>query len=436
MRYYRIFLYVMLAATGVAMLLVYHFMIVESVPDTILLREGQEETIAFSIPVTATINAKEDETFSQVSTLQVTQAMSDSGLCVETPMTTSFSIVPGDATSYTMDLKCMGFLPMKTVTLTPVDDREIYISGEPIGIYLKTQGVLVIDTGSYVNYKGEEVSPSEDVLQPGDYITEVNGEGVVGKRKFVSQIEDSEGEEMILTILRNGEVSEVQVKPCMSEDGIYKLGIWIRDSAQGIGTLSYFTSEGEFAALGHGVNDADAGCLLELKKGSIYETSILSIRKAEDARPGELTGVLTFDDADYIGKIEENSSEGIYGRLSKEFAESDSGNEFFGDCMAYPAGLKQEIICGPAQIYFELEEAPAFYDVYIDEISYNPGEKNRGIMLTITDEELLEKTGGIVQGMSGSPIVQNGKVVGAVTHVLINDPTKGYGIFIEEMLGH
>ncbi len=415
--YYRRFLLMMLVVCGFAMILVYKNYVVDSVPDTIFLRKGEEETISFDVPVSATM-AMPDATY------------------LETPVSTSVLIVPGEEASYTMDLKYMGILPMKSVTLDVVSGKEVAISGMPVGIYVKTEGVLVIDTGSYVNYKHEEVSPSDDILQPGDNILQVNGTDVAGKRQFVNMIEWCEGGELILTIRRSGELSKVKVIPEQNEEGIYKIGVWVRDSAQGIGTLSYITREGDFAALGHGVNDADIGELMTMKKGSIYETNILAVKKADDSVPGELTGVMTFDESDYVGRIEENTTEGIYGKLSGEYLLTERGEEFIGDCVVYPVALKQEIEIGPAQIYCCLAEAPAFYDIHIDEIIYNPTEKNRGIMLTVTDPQLLSMTGGIVQGMSGSPIVQNGKVIGVVTHVLVKDSTRGYGIFIEEMLEH
>ncbi len=417
LRYYRRFLIMLLVACGFAMIFVYKYYVVASVPDTIFLRKGEEETIAFEVPVSATM-AMPDSTY------------------VETPVSTSVLIVPGEEASYKMDLKYMGIFPMKSVTLDVISGKEVAISGMPVGIYVKTNGVLVIDTGSYVNCDREEVSPSEGILQPGDNILQVDGTDVAGKRQFVNMVEWCDGGEMILTIQRSGEVSKVKVTPEKNEEGVYKLGIWVRDSAQGIGTLSYITKDGNFAALGHGVNDADIGDLMTMKKGSIYETNILAVRKADDSAPGELTGVMTFDTNDYVGRIEENTTEGIYGSLSGEYLLTERGEEFLGDCVVYPVALKQEIEVGPAQIYCCLSEAPAFYDVQIDEVIYNPSEKNRGIMLTVTDPHLLAMTGGIVQGMSGSPIVQNGKVVGVVTHVLVKDSTRGYGIFIEEMMEH
>lgn len=399
--YYRIFLLIMLAATGFTMIFVYKNYVVDTVPDTIFLRKGQEEKIKFDVPVSATM------------------AMPDSSY-FKTPVSTSVSILPGEEETYTIDLKYMGIFPLKSVNLDVVSGKEVAISGIPVGIYLKTEGVLVIDTGNYENREGEEISPAYDILQPGDYIIQVNGEAIEGKRQFVDIIEGSEGSALILTILRGGELSEVKIFPQQNEEGIYKIGAWVRDSAQGIGTLSYITEQGEFAALGHGINDADIGSLMQLKKGSIYETNILGIRKASDSQPGEVTGIITFDESDYIGKIEKNTSNGIFGSLSEDFLETERGEEFLGDCVLYPIALKQEIEEGPAQIYCCLDEAPAFYDVRIDEVVYNPSVKNRGIMLTVTDEKLLAKTGGIVQGMSGSPIVQNGKVIGVVTHVCVN----------------
>ena len=377
---YRRCLVLMLIACGAAMAFIYKNYVVASIPDTIFLRKGEEETISFEVPVSATM------------------AMPDSSY-VETPVATSVRIIPGDEASYTMDLKYMGVFPMKSVTLDIVSGKEVAISGIPVGIYVKTEGVLVIDTGSYVNQSKEEVAPSEGILQPGDNILQIDGKDVEGKSQFVNWIEWCNGEEMVLTILRNGEISKVKVMPQKSEDGVYKLGIWVRDSAQGIGTLSYITQEGDFAALGHGVNDADIGELMALKKGSIYETNILSVKRAQESTPGELTGVMTFDENDYVGRIEENTAEGIYGSLSEEYLLTEEGEEFLGDCVVYPVALKQEIQAGPAQIYCCLSEAPAFYDVQIDEVIYNPAEKNRGIMLTVTDQQLLDITGGIVQGM-------------------------------------
>ncbi len=440
---YRMFLYMILIMTGVAIRLVYQFCVVDSVPDRILLRKGQEETISFDMPVSATINVSREEMMVSELSAATTEAMAattpsyqKTDRCLKTPVATSVSITAGDSPVYTMDLKYMGIFPLKSVELNTVSGQEIFISGMPVGIYVKTKGVFVIDTGSFVSLQSEKVSPSESALQPGDNILRVNGNSVTGKRQFVDLIEDCEGEEMVLTILRNGEKSKVRVVPCQNEEGVYKLGVWVRDSAQGIGTLSYITKDGHFAALGHGVNDADVGSLMCMKRGSIYETSILAVKWASDSAPGELTGVLTYDENDYVGKINDNTREGIYGELSLKYLESARGQEFLGDCVSYPVALKQEIKKGPAQIYCCLEEAPAFYDVEISDVIYNPTEINRGIMLTITDEKLLQMTGGIVQGMSGSPIVQDGKVVGAVTHVLVRDSTRGYGIFIEEMLVH
>lgn len=252
---------------------------------------------------------------------------------------------------------------------------------------------------------------------------------------------------MILTIRRNGEMSEVRITPAQCEEGIYKIGVWVRDSAQGIGTMTYETADGHFGALGHGIADADIGELLALSKGSIYDTSILAVHTSDGTKPGELTGVLSFEEEDYLGRIEENTEAGIYGSFCKPSG-SDSREDAItetsadtsvendgAETMKYPIALKQEVREGAAQIYTSFDGTGAFYDIEITRLRYEE-DSNQNITLTVTDPELLAKTGGIVQGMSGSPILQNGKIVGAVTHVLVKQPEKGYGIFIENMLAH
>lgn len=423
--YYRAALLAALFLTLCAMGLVYRFYIVKQIPDTIHIRKGKEENISFEVPVSARVTKGTQEE-------------------IAIPVSTSVSIVAGDAQSYEMHLKYLGMIPMKSVHLDIVSDQAVAVCGMPIGIYLKTQGVLVIDTGAFevpgspAGEKTEryenETCPAEGILQPGDYILAIDGIDIESKKQFVELVENSSGDERIFTILRNGELSNVKIKPVLSKEQVYKIGVWVRDSAQGIGTLTYLTGDGKFGALGHGINDSDIGMLMELKKGSIYDTNILSVSRAQENRPGELTGVLSFEENDYIGQIEQNTKKGIYGTISETYLTGRQGEQMLSDCRILPVALKQEVTCGDAQIYCKIGEEAKLYDAKITELDYNAEKTNRGIMLTITDEELLRVTGGIVQGMSGSPILQNGKIVGAVTHVLVNDPTRGYGIFIEEML--
>ena len=196
-----------------------------------------------------------------------------------------------------------------------------------------------------------------------------------------------------------------------------------------MGTLTYLDENNSFGALGHGINDMDTATLMNLKNGSLYTTEIVSITKGENGTPGELTGVIDYKESNKMGTIEANTVEGIFGELNESAASHIT-------TQAMPIGLKQEVDLGPAQILCSVGGAPQLYDVKITSVHLDHDNINRGIELQITDKTLLETTGGIVQGMSGSPIIQDGKLIGAVTHVLVQDPTRGFGIFIENMLEH
>jgi len=232
-----------------------------------------------------------------------------------------------------------------------------------------------------------------------------------------------------MKVRRGEEDLTLSVRPEVSQSGDYKIGVWIRDNAQGVGTMTYLNESADFGALGHGINDVDTCTLMELEKGTLYHTEIIGITRGSNGAPGELTGYIEYDEDNIIGEITENTAEGIFGTCNGQIYEAIS-NE------ALPIGLKQEIKRGPAQIICSIDGMPSRYDIEIMEVHLDNDNVNRGIVLRITDAELLSLTGGIVQGMSGSPIIQDGKIIGAVTHVLVQDSTKGYGIFIENMLSH
>jgi stage IV sporulation protein B len=216
----------------------------------------------------------------------------------------------------------------------------------------------------------------------------------------------------------------------MDENGTYKMGAWLRDSAQGIGTMTYIDSANNFGALGHGVNDTDTGELLKLGTGLLYHTDIVAVKKGEKGSPGELTGVIEYSAEQISGIIVNNTSKGIYGVANDELLDEYIQME------SMPIALKQEVTTGKAQILCKIGDEAKYYDIEITKISASSTTAlNRQISIKVTDEELISLTGGIVQGMSGAPIIQNGRFVGAVTHVLVQDSTRGYGIFIEDMLG-
>jgi len=327
-----------------------------------------------------------------------------------------------------MQLKLFGVLPLKSIDIEVVEDTMLTPVGQPIGIYMKTQGVLVIDTGSFQGKDGSEHAPSEYKLQAGDYLTAIDGVAVSGKKQVREYVEACEGREIILQVSRNEEIIQIKLSPAQDENGVYKIGAWLRDSAQGIGTMTYLDENNHFGALGHGINDADTGELLQLGSGLLYRTQIIAIRRGEKGSPGELTGMIEYQPDNVSGIIMSNTSEGIYGI-------ADESLSVASDATPLPIALNQEVTLGEAQILCNLNGEAAYYDVELTKLSPNDENLNRQISLTVTDEELLALTGGIVQGMSGAPIVQNGKFVGAVTHVLVQDSAKGYGIFIENMLG-
>lgn len=242
-------------------------------------------------------------------------------------------------------------------------------------------------------------------------------------------VEESGGEAVRLTVERNGEIMDLQIKPQRDVNNAYKIGVWVRDNAQGVGTMTYIDNQGNFGALGHGINDVDTSTLMHMEGGMLYETSIIEIKKGEVGNPGEMTGMIVYSDDRILGEIDSNSSRGIFGSCNSRALA-------LGAEEPLPIGLKQEIEKGPAQILCTVDGSPKYYDVEITEIHLDHDNVNRGIELKVVDERLLEITGGIVQGMSGSPIIQNGKFIGAVTHVLVQDSSRGYGIFIENMLEH
>ena len=328
--------------------------------------------------------------------------------------------------SYQIRCKWLGMLPLKTIKVHTVEKQEVLVSGSPVGIYMETKGVLVIDSGEITDREGIRRTPAEHIIQSGDYICEIDGKVLTGKRQLMQLVRENQGEPMELQVIRHQETIKLEMTPVETEDGSYKLGIWVRDNIQGIGTLTYVEPDGTFGALGHGISDTDTGERLEISDGDLYRADILSIRKGTAGTPGELRGVINYREENRIGTICGNSQYGIRGQLEPgKYSES---------MKKIPTGLKQEIQTGKAEIRCDIGDGIREYQCEILEIDSNARDTNKCFVLRITDDDLLTRTGGIVQGMSGSPVLQNGKLIGAITHVFVNDPTKGYGIFIENMM--
>lgn len=408
---YILFLYIFLGfAIGLFCWATYaHYQ--NAVPEKIRIKAGTSEEINLRVPASGVISTD-----------------SETVLSLNQPVT----IVAGkNISSYELQLKLFGVLPLKNIDIEVIENTYLTPVGRPIGIYVKTQGVLVIDTGSFIGADGIEHAPSQYKLQSGDYLTAMDGIPVTDKRQIQQYVSDSGGTEIIFQVSRNDAVIEVKVTPEPDENNSYKIGTWLRDSAQGIGTMTYIDSQNRFGALGHGINDMDTGELLQLGNGLLYHTDIVAVKRGEKGTPGELTGVIEYKSEQVSGVIIDNTSEGIYGVANAKLL-----SELSDENTALPVALKQEVTTGYAQILCAIDGIPHYYDIEITHLNIGEETVNRQISLRVTDPELLEMTGGIVQGMSGAPIVQNNKLIGAVTHVLVQDATKGYGIFIEDMLEH
>ncbi len=398
------------AAVCVGVLAAGWYLCYDSVPSQVRLTTQREQQMHFKVPASASI--------------ETGQGRMEAALYRPVPMKTGIS----EAT-YQMDVKLLGLIPLKSVEIQVMGERNVSAAGFPIGIFLKTKGVMVVGVGSFNDSDGAVREPSKNRLAEGDYILSYNDVEVTGKKQFMSLLAENQGTEVLLGIERDGVYLEERVTPAKNQNGEYKMGIWIRDNAQGVGTLTFVDGEGNFGALGHGITDSDTGELMELGRGSLYGTKIVAVRKGADGVPGELTGMIEYDDKNVIGEITRNTPYGIFGRLDLEkLKESGIYLE------TQEVGFKQDIHPGKATMISTINDEMKEYEIEITAIHMGNDGGNKGLELLVTDDELLSLTGGIVQGMSGSPILQDGKVVGAVTHVLVNAPEKGYGIFIEEML--
>lgn len=390
------------------------------VPATIHVRVGEEEKIDLGVPLTGTIHSSNEE-FVPV-TVQTKQR-------VKIPIRFNEAVIlkADHVNQYQIDSKLFGLIPYKKIDVNVIENTKVIPAGIPIGIYVKTKGALVVGIGNFEANYGRIVEPAKYKLQSGDYILAVDGVAVKGKKDLTEIIEASEGKSLSMRVLRDEEEIDVEVQPILAQMGNYRIGVWVRDNAQGIGTLTFVDETGGFGALGHGINDLDTSMLMNLSAGAMYQTSIIGVKRGQQGTPGELTGFISYDDEHKMGHILKNTGAGIFGVCDEEVT-----NQLIEESL--PIALKQEIVKGPAKIICAVTGEPKYYDVEIVDIRMDSENINRGIVLEVTDQELLELSGGIIQGMSGSPIVQNGKVIGAVTHVFVNDPTRGYGIFIENML--
>lgn len=416
--------FALLLIFGLIGFIIYYIWQWYKIPSQIFLEENKNEILFFHAPVTCELyrdkNIKEDGNIPVHAELLNAKKYE---LNEAVPLT----VRRGE--SYLAELKFFGIFPYKTVEISSGERQYFYPLGDPIGIYIKIDGVMVIDIGSFINDMNEEVAPCKNILEIGDYITAINGVPITKKSEFVECIDDSKGNVISLTVKRDETELTFPLQAQKTSNGEYKLGIWIRDSLQGIGTMTAMTEDGHFMALGHGISDFDTGEVVDLAYGRLYKTSILAITNGKKGEPGELNGVIQYQKENIVGDVTANTEQGISGVLKN--------TDLFGEKKEpLPIAYKQDVQKGEAWIYSDLEQEGKRYKINITELRYDTVDHKKGIVFDVVDGDLLDYTGGIVQGMSGSPVIQNGRIIGAVTHVLVNDPTRGYGIFIENMLEH
>ena len=322
--------------------------------------------------------------------------------------------------TFKMDLKVLGVIPVKKISVRVVDENYVAVLGTPFGIKIYTEGVLVVDFTD-VDTENGSVNPARDAgLEKGDFIVSLNGVKVYTNEEVSRIISNSQGETIAAKIMRNGKEMILSIKPAAEKGGPYRAGVWVKDSSAGIGTMTFYCPRYNVAAgLGHGICDSDTGTLLSLGSGELVSANIVSYVKGKSGQAGELKGAFT---GKKIADLQLNSEQGVYGNVTCDINMENM----------FPLALKQEVRNAKGYILTCIDgNTPEYYSC---NIKVRNQDKTQNLLVEITDERLLSTTGGILQGMSGSPIIQNGKLIGAVTHVLVDDPTKGYAIFAENML--
>lgn len=308
-------------------------------------------------------------------------------------------------------------------------DIELCAGGNSVGVRVSTEGVLAVGYSDITTESGEVKSPAQNGgIQIGDRLISVNGNKIKNSKDLSKKINESKSENVEILLERNGEEITKNINLSKNGDGDYKIGLWVRDSTAGVGTLTFYDKEsGKYGAIGHPITDSETEKILSIKNGDLLNSSIISIKKGVKGNPGELRGIFSSDKKP-IGNVTGNTQCGIFGSMNKENLKNINNK-------TYKVGWRDEIQPGPAQIITTIdEEGPKLYDIEIMKLAKQDSISTKSMVIKITDERLLEKTGGVVQGMSGSPIIQNDKIIGAVTHVLVNKPEVGYGIYIEWML--
>ena len=390
------------------------------IPEHFSVAEGEETSFSLDLPLYTTLLSESEEVILK----------GDSGIPqdeIRIRPDQEFSLYARKDGNFRLGLKLFGTIPFKEISVNVEDACYAVPCGMPVGIYLKSRGVMVIGTGKVTDENGSEAEPAYGILQSGDYIEAINGQPLSDKEALITSLNRMGESEALLRVRRGGRELELSVDTVKTADGSRKLGAWVRDDTQGIGTMTYLKPDGGFGALGHGISDSDTGRVVEIENGALYETEILGIEKGSAGNPGVMAGVIYYGPGSRLGSVAQNTDCGIFGTAGQAFCDAVGQQTM-------EVGHRQDVKRGKAWIRSCVSGEACDYEIEIQRVDYSPAKENKSLVFQVTDEQLLRLTGGIVQGMSGSPILQNGKLVGAVTHVFVQDSTRGYGIFVEDML--
>lgn len=384
-----------------------------ALPDSIVLRQGQSHELNLGLPMEVQVS---DGSLSVLSsTDQTLQRAKDVRIQAE------------EQGSATINLTWLG-LPLKQMSVEVEPERILVPGGQSIGVALTTNGVLVVGMSEISGAQGGSPAYAAG-LRPGDLIQTVNSVPVESASQLTQMINQAGGKAVDIRFIRKNQLQLANVTPIMDRlDGQYRLGIWVRDSTAGVGTLSFYDPvKHKYAALGHAITDVDTGTNLTVREGRVLFSDVLDIIKGQKGQPGELRGSFLRDQR-VFGNILRNTDYGVSGD-----AEIPIENPLYPNGL--PIGSRANVHTGPATILTTLDgNGIKEYKIEITRVNHQTEAAQKSMTLLVTDPELLARTGGIVQGMSGSPIIQDGHIIGAVTHVYVNDPTQGYGLFIDWML--
>lgn len=371
---------------------------IESIPDNIVIFEGEK----LNLKIATGLSLDNYETTQAAS--NINQKISTTG-------------------ANNLQLNLFGNLKIKNVNVDVIPKTKVIPIGSSIGMKLYTKGVLVVGMSQIDTDDNKKEKPYENSgIEQGDTIIEVNNNEIGNTDELIEEVNNSKGNEISIKYVRNNQTMQTSITPVKS-DNEYKIGLWVRDAAAGVGTLTFYEpSTNMFMCLGHGITDIDTEQIVDIANGKLVTANIVSINKGKKGSPGEIRG--TIDNGYEIGDIYKNTNFGVYGNLeNKKYLPIDTSKEV-------EVATRDEIQEGEATILCQLDNSgPKEYKIEIEKIYITDNTDNKSMLIKIIDDNLLEKTGGIIQGMSGAPIIQNGKFIGAITNVLVNDPTQGYAVF-------